>query len=220
MAETLINKNQAGSGIWTQDNLAAGDLIKIVQAPGPVEVTNFSASNYIVLPTLDFSGDDIEFIIHFKTGSSVGAYSPVISRTTSNFPMFYFAFDDPNSSKMTFYFRQSADSFIGLSTPDLSANTEYWTKLQASSTSYKLYQGATSSNMQIVDRNDNPSLAPYGTMDLNIGCYLYWSPKVPWNGSIWISGLKISKYGQSIFDGATDAYTTVGSPTFIVHPAV
>ena len=33
MAETTLNKNQAGSGIWTEDSLIAGDNISITQIP-------------------------------------------------------------------------------------------------------------------------------------------------------------------------------------------
>lgn len=36
MAETLLNKNQAGEGIWHQDNLLAGNNISITQVQQPV----------------------------------------------------------------------------------------------------------------------------------------------------------------------------------------
>lgn len=36
MAETLVNKTQAGEGIWHQDNLVAGSGISITQVPQPV----------------------------------------------------------------------------------------------------------------------------------------------------------------------------------------
>ncbi len=36
MAETLLNKNQAGEGLWTSDNLIAGTDISITQVPQPV----------------------------------------------------------------------------------------------------------------------------------------------------------------------------------------
>ena len=36
MAETLVNKNQEGEGIWTSDNLVAGSGISISQVPQPV----------------------------------------------------------------------------------------------------------------------------------------------------------------------------------------
>ena len=36
MAETILNKNQAGSGIWTSDTLIAGDNISITQVVNPV----------------------------------------------------------------------------------------------------------------------------------------------------------------------------------------
>ena len=36
MAETLVNKNQEGEGIWTSDNLVAGTDISFTQVPQPV----------------------------------------------------------------------------------------------------------------------------------------------------------------------------------------
>lgn len=43
MAETLINKTQAGDGIWTQDNLVAGTNISITQVEKPVIDENTTA---------------------------------------------------------------------------------------------------------------------------------------------------------------------------------
>lgn len=40
MAETLVNKNQAGEGIWTSDNLVAGENISITQVEKPVIDSN------------------------------------------------------------------------------------------------------------------------------------------------------------------------------------
>ena len=221
MAETKITSAQTANDVWTSTNLTAGQGIQIA-AGGAVtkEVTGFSSSSYIKLPSLDFTGaNTFDFTYHIKTGSLVtGAYNPVQSIYSNTFPRVVFAYGTTTDSKLVYRFYTSSSSGVDLNSLALTASTEYWFKfgLDGNSKAF-LLQGTNKDNMTLV-AEETTSLRINSSMDLAVGAYTYWSPIVPWNGSIWISDLKINKNGATIFDGSTDSYTVVGSPTIIDNP--
>ena len=75
MAETLFNKNQAGDGIYTQDNLVGGDNISIVreQQKAKYVVSGFLSNACVDVPGSKFvvpSGAPFELCILAKTPAS------------------------------------------------------------------------------------------------------------------------------------------------------
>ena len=219
MAETKITSAQTAGDIWTSTNLTEGMGIQIAPSGVSKEVTGFSSSNYIILPALNFSGTNtFDFTFHIKTGSQVtGGYYPVLSPTINrDYPTIEFISPNETSGKLCFNFLSSASSGTYLPTNALVANTEYWFKFGYDGSKFFLYEGTTADNMQLI-QEQTATLSFEVNRTFELGIDTAWTTPIIWNGSIWITDLKIRKNGVAIFDGSTDEYTVIGSPTIIEH---
>lgn len=129
MSNTLLNKNQAGEGIWTSDNLVAGSGISIQQVPQPVIDENTVAffhfdgntnneinNNYTVDSSLQpFAFDSV----HYKYGGysaypSSASYSAITSNITGisgDFTIDFWA-SSTGSDGLIFYANGSASYYI------------------------------------------------------------------------------------------------------------
>lgn len=90
MAETVINKNQTGSGIWTSDNLIAGNNIGILPVAQPIIDSNTlglwhfdDASGANAITTGDYASTVLynNYLAYTTSNKKFGDGSAVVNRT-------------------------------------------------------------------------------------------------------------------------------------------
>lgn len=118
MAETLVNKTQAGEGIWTQDSLVAGSGISISQVPQPL-----IDENTICLWHLD---DDVN--------NTIEGGNPF-------FPSASWTFSNARFGKGLFYSSTSTQQSIGFPNYSNTQNftLDFWFKLTQSNQYFVFY---------------------------------------------------------------------------------
>lgn len=227
---TLINKNQLDSGVYTNDNLVAGNGIEMVRQQFLIanQVSNFSTSNYIKLENLDFSlANSWEIITHFKNASSAstgaqGLFSGISNESDKK--SFDILVDNNNSATSTALTGQGVSGWYGYPTVSgISLNTEYYSKAQFNGTSY-IYTVATDKNFtQIFSTKTFEGSAKVKNNDGTFFVGLLRRPLGDatryFTGSIYMKDLKVTIDTDVVFDGETAKagidYTIVGNPTIV-----
>lgn len=229
MAETVINKNQAGSGIWTNDTLIAGNNIQFSSVNlQTYEISGFSNSNYVLIDGTKFSNksNPWNFIVKAKSPSTT---SGNVFGSQSNFMRVGLAVScDVDNNKCRFCLGLSTTGiswnvdYVIPSTYDLNTNTWYFINIS--------YDGISTYKMQL--STDGINYTDYITKTYAGALYYDSSYKIqlgnvgssnnPFYGTIDVSGCKIIQNGVTSFDGLTATpgsdFTVSGSPTVVTNP--
>ena len=211
---TLINKNQLDSGVYTIDNLVAGNGIEIVSAAYKYIVSDMSRNDYVSLnDTISLGSYPFSFTTHFLTGSYF-TYGALLSVKTSSFPTIGVGVE--NDGRVVFLQQASQNSLqFSIYTSALQTNTEYWLKAEYDGANANLYIGQTKASI-----SGSPTYTQAVTSlavasnTYALGSWRLWSQQDTFNGSIWISDTQIVSNGVTLFDGSDSTqYSIVGTPT-------
>jgi hypothetical protein len=113
MAETLVNKNQAGEGIWTADNLVAGSGISIQQVPQPVIDANTVALYHFNNNIKDeISGENATYSADLGIFYAAGKFDNCLyMRRTSDYMVVSPSYNLNNTnSTIDFWFRNNPEN--------------------------------------------------------------------------------------------------------------
>lgn len=217
MAETLLNKNQAGSGVFTEDNLIAGNDIAIMPK-SDVNFTTFTSGNYLKLTNKLITTDGLPFelVLHFKTPSHTFSsyHRAIYDATPAGNEQFNIALNTSdwtggaNALVVTLILANGSAALDGaiFNAYHLATSTEYWLKAEYANNSitftlaedslfsYNVHTETTALSDNIKQSTKPPLLGASWRNTNYTGID---------DGVIYLSDCYIKKNGSFVFDGST-----------------
>lgn len=211
MSNTKLNKSQTGDGIWTSDNLLAGNNLSFTLPPNQrtkYDVSNLSSENIILLPKAQRNADpECTYIVKFTTSDDITSNQTIIHSET------FCAFAVQDERFTTYNYRQGQTLWVsGMVHP----NTTYWIKLVNNYTHRYWYFSTDGTNYdQIFDFTDNVGWGNY-TYNIYLGCHTQLADR-PFKGTIHLNDVIINHNGTITFNGNTAMegkdFLILGHPT-------
>ena len=233
MSNTVLNKNQAGEGFWTANNLVSGNNISLVangtanytvlQTEGTLTVQNWVASNFYSnnnastvrgilgpnLSTVSFSSFEIGLKINTGNMNTYSTF-PVFARSVYDTSKFVPCFYTSTNNQIIFQAVDSNNEWHSIDVSNsniLLSNTIYWIKALWNGSYLKLYKSVNGSDYEQIGSDVACSSIKWDTA-LAVG-YDARFTSAYFNGSVYLEDFYIDLNGQRYWNAVTKTSTNI-----------